>query len=94
MDKYFHGTTELKAIWPIPKEELSKKFPGYTGPVKRNDGYSVLVGADELGDLYPVTRIIYFKKNPSLHKCDGRCRSAKGPNCECSCRGVYHGAGG
>ena len=24
--------------------------------------------------------------------CDGRCRSATGPNCECSCNGEQHGA--
>jgi hypothetical protein len=26
------------------------------------------------------------------HKCDARCSSARGHNCECSCGGVNHGA--
>lgn len=40
----------------------------------------------------PVARIVAYKaKDPSLHKCDARCRNAKGPNCECSCRGKNHG---
>lgn len=28
--------------------------------------------------------------NPD-HKCDPRCTSARGPNCECSCGGANHG---
>lgn len=28
--------------------------------------------------------------NPD-HKCDARCSSARGPNCECACGGVNHG---
>ncbi len=41
----------------------------------------------------PVTRVIEYKSNPSLHKCDARCRHAKGNSCECSCGGQFHGAG-
>jgi hypothetical protein len=41
-----------------------------------------------------VTRIINYKKYPSLHKCDARCLHATGCNCECQCGGVNHGAGG
>lgn len=26
-------------------------------------------------------------------KCGGACRSAKGPQCDCRCRGEFHGAG-
>src|SRR6266550_1112477 len=26
------------------------------------------------------------------HKCDARCRGAKGPNCDCQCGGENHGA--
>jgi hypothetical protein len=29
----------------------------------------------------------------SVTKCGGACRSAKGPNCDCHCRGEFHGAG-
>ncbi len=38
-------------------------------------------------------RKIYRPRGAKDHKCDGRCLAAKGPNCECSCRGKNHGAG-
>ncbi len=38
-------------------------------------------------------RAIEFKRNPSMHKCDDRCVSAKGHKCECSCGGANHGKG-
>lgn len=46
------------------------------------------------GKTYEADRVIFRKSNPSNHKCDARCRHAKGGNCECSCGGKYHGAGG
>jgi hypothetical protein len=39
-----------------------------------------------------VTRAIEMKSNPSKHKCDARCTSAKGFRCECECGGKNHGA--
>jgi hypothetical protein len=41
--------------------------------------------------IEPVT----WKPRPdgSVSKCDGRCTGAKGPNCDCFCRGACHGAG-
>lgn len=29
---------------------------------------------------------------PRRVKCDERCRHAKGPDCNCKCGGLYHGA--
>ncbi len=40
------------------------------------------------------TRIIEYKRNPSLHKCDARCQNAKGRTCECACGGRFHGHAG
>lgn len=37
-------------------------------------------------------RVIFFQKNPSLHKCNAKCQAARGPNCECSCGGANHGS--
>lgn len=87
---YFNGTTEVKPYGVIRNAEFAAKFPGVRG--KRSDSFSMLVGRDAAGQLCPVTRVIEFKKNPSLHKCSDKCRSAKGASCECSCRGQFHGA--
>jgi hypothetical protein len=89
---HFSGTDELKYVWPIRNGEFDQKFPGIKG--KRLDSFSKLIGKTEDGRVLPVTRTIFYKANPSLHKCDARCRHAKGGNCECSCGGKYHGAGG
>lgn len=96
--KYFSGTEQLQAPFGLANEKFDALFPGVKG--KRNDSFTKLVGFPEgarwtfdgVGSK-PVTRVIDFKKNPSLHKCDARCRHAKGNNCECSCGGQFHGAG-
>ncbi len=89
--RYFSGTTPGNGLRPMKNAEFEKRFPGVQG--KRDDSFSKLVTFDEHGTPMPVTRVIDFKKNPSLHKCDARCRHAKGNNCECSCGGQFHGAG-
>lgn len=39
-----------------------------------------------------IARSIRYKvENPSRHKCNARCQSATGPNCECECGGKNHG---
>jgi hypothetical protein len=90
--KYFSGTQEVKNIRAMRNAEFAAQFPGQTA--RRYDGFSMMVASVE-GDsknLIPVTRTIFYKKNPSLHKCDARCTSAKGKNCECSCGGQFHGS--
>jgi hypothetical protein len=89
--KYFSGTQELRTIYPISNKQFSNAFPGIKG--RRSDGFSIFVGEPLDGDraTLPVTRIIEYKRNPSLHKCDARCQNAKGRTCECSCGGKYHG---
>jgi len=87
--KYFHGTTELGNIRWIRNESFAALFPGVKGI--RVDSFSKFAGyADNV--LLPVERVIEYKKNPTLHKCDARCRHAKGKSCECSCGGANHGA--
>lgn len=89
--RYFSGEREI--VWPIPmaNEKFNEMFPGKIA--KRYDGYSRLVGhpIDDKTVLLPIDRIIEYKRNPSLHKCDSRCQCAKGGQCECSCGGQYHG---
>jgi hypothetical protein len=96
--KYFSGTEQVQSPFGLDNKKFAAMFPGVTG--KRYDSFSKLVGFPS-GARWtisgegskPVTRVIDFKKNPSLHKCDSRCRSAAGNSCECSCGGQFHGAG-
>lgn len=90
--KYFSGTDELKNVHQIKREFAQRAWPRLL--VKRVGSYSSLVGHPLNGPdaIFPVTRIIEFKKNPSLHKCDARCTHAKGRRCECSCGGQFHGS--
>ena len=88
---YFSGTDALTAVSSISNSKFEALFPGVAGV--KSDGYSKRVGYDDAGNLRPMTRVIFRKSNPSNHKCDARCRHAKGGNCECSCGGKFHGAG-
>lgn len=90
--KYFSGLEELTGIHSIKNERFESLFPGIKG--KRYDSFYKWVGHNQTGPdhILPVTRIIEYKKNPSLHKCDARCTNAKGHVCECSCGGKNHGS--
>lgn len=89
---YYSGTQEIRYTQQMRNATFKACFPETKG--KRVDGYTYLVGINpDTLEIVPVTRVIFFKKHPSLHKCDARCRHAKGSNCECSCGGQFHGAG-
>lgn len=99
--KYFSGTEQVFDPTSMDNKAVIATFGSLVG--KKYDGYSRLVGFAKGTDsrdrmncvgAKPVTRVIQFKSNPSLHKCDSRCRHAKGGDCECSCGGQFHGAGG
>lgn len=45
------------------------------------------------GEQHQVARKIERPSMPSQHECDGRCMSARGFRCECSCGGKNHGRG-
>lgn len=90
--KYFSGTDQLVSIWPAPLAQFVS-LGGVKSRANYCDSFSRLIGRDASGALRPVTRRIFYKANPSLHKCDGRCLHAKGNNCECACGGQFHGAG-
>lgn len=56
--------------------------------------YAYYVGVCSNCSTYHVAeRIIERPANASNHVCNGRCMSATGKVCECSCRGKNHGAG-
>lgn len=92
--KYFSGDVELTAPFGLDNRKFANAFPGVKG--RKYDSFNRLVGTtiSDAPAVMPVDRVIFFKKNPSLHKCDHRCRHAKGGNCECSCGGKFHGTGG
>ena len=90
---YYSGTMALDGIHSLPVN----RFLVIGGKPSKHNFYNRserYVGHPASGPdaILPVTRIIFFKKNPSLHKCDARCLNATGQNCECSCGGANHGA--
>lgn len=90
---HFSGTTKLvSGFSTLDNKAFAAKFPGIKGV--RSDSFQMRVAKNEAGELMPITRVIFRKTNPSNHKCDARCRHAKGGNCECSCGGQFHGVGG
>jgi hypothetical protein len=98
--KYFAGTEQVFDVIPMNSKAYAAAFGDVSA--KRYDSYSKLVGfardthsCDRIKYVgaKPVTRVIEFKANPSLHKCGTKCRHAKGGTCECECGGKYHGAG-
>ena len=90
---YYSGDIELKGMHPLKNTHFRAAFGDIKG--RKYDSFSYFVGHPATGHdcIMPVTRYVYYKKNPSLHKCDGRCINAKGHNCECSCGGANHGIG-
>ena len=91
--KYFSGSTQLKGAYPIKRAAVRALFP--VGTIKKFDDFSLLVGTVtgkyDTQNFLPVTRIVRHDENGSGHKCDSRCRCAKGGDCECSCGGEFHG---
>jgi hypothetical protein len=90
--KYFSGKQEVKNAFHVKKENsagcVPLKLTGYSGNV-------VLAGypLEGQGGPLPITRVIFIKENPSMHKCGAKCRHAKGSSCDCECGGQFHGAG-
>jgi hypothetical protein len=91
--------TELAAPFGLDNKKFEALFPGIKGlrydSFHKRVGFPAGVRPTFNGEgSKPVARVIFFKKNPSLHKCDARCLNATGHNCECSCGGKNHGANG
>jgi hypothetical protein len=93
--KYFSdwngATIEVTGTYSMKNSEFALLFPGVKG--LRFDSFSKRVARAGL-TVVPLTRVIEYKKNPSLHQCNDRCLGAK-PNgcCECRCGGANHGKG-
>jgi len=89
--RYYNDDAEIS--WPDSMK--NEEFVATFGSVKslRFDSFRRLVGKTiGTSEVLPINRVVYFKTSqPSLHKCGGKCRSATGHNCECSCGGKFHG---
>jgi hypothetical protein len=73
-------------------KQVGRHFPDIVG---LRNASGILVGYDENGLSFPVTRRIEYKSYPSKHECDARCMFASGKvmKCECACGGRNHGKG-
>lgn len=96
--KYFSDmngeTIELVGLTQMSNEKFAQRFPSIKG--MRADGYTKWVAHPATGKdcLLPVTRMIDYKKQPSLHQCNAKCLNGKhNGTCECQCGGVNHGRG-
>lgn len=86
---YYSGETVINGVYPIP----NAKFLEIGGVYSRHnyyDGFRRMAG-EVNGAVVPVTRKVFFKSNPSMHKCGAKCLHAKGHDCECECGGKNHG---
>lgn len=91
---YDASNNELSYGGAMSPASYFESFTGLkAGRFIKGSGY--MWGYRSDGTRAPVARVVAFKNhNPSLHKCGPKCRNAKGPNCECSCKGEFHGIDG
>ena len=89
--KYFYEHDVLKGVYATRNEDFLA-MGGVMSKHNSYDSFNRMIGRDPAGVLRPVTRKVIYNANGSRHKCDSRCQSAKGHNCECSCGGKNHGA--
>ena len=85
----YNGTSPLVNVHSVKAEDCIKEF-GNDGREFKH-GYAN-VGYGPNGEYLPVTRVIFYKVNGRNHVCSSICRNARHGNCECSCKGVFHGA--
>ena len=85
-----HFSTAARLDEAIPERNV--RYAHFSGPSGRK--WSYLVGScPSCPMVHFAERLIERPALASNHKCGGRCRSAKGNVCECSCGGAQHGAG-
>lgn len=100
--KWFAGLQEVRGrdvLW-VTSDEFRKAFPseprGFNydfnqlTPIQSGRTYAI---ASVGGNARPITRRVVFTETNKPTKCGAMCRNAKGFLCDCSCKGVNHGAG-
>ena len=104
-DKYFATCQSVTVQLTRVQYGYASDFRGVTAMPARTVNYPSAYGGGQptvymyaIGNC-PTCNLPHFAErhiarpsNASNHKCGGKCRSARGPNCECSCGGVNHGA--
>lgn len=81
--------TEFKRAFPNEARGFSYDFMRLV-PVVDNRTYALgAIGSS----VRPITRRVIFVDTDKPTKCGAMCRNAKGPICDCSCKGENHGAG-
>jgi hypothetical protein len=79
---------EFKRAFPSEARGFSYDFMKLI-PVVDNRDYAVgSIGSS----VRPITRRVIFVDTDKPTKCGAMCRNAKGPMCDCSCKGENHGA--
>jgi hypothetical protein len=68
----------------------SDRFFGDVMASEMGSGYDVIVPC-ACGKFVRCKRV--YTKGACTAKCSGTCTHAKGPSCDCSCRGANHGSG-
>ena len=87
---YTGEPVELRSLTMISNKAFQETFAGVKG--RRCDSYTMWVGHDSNGVMLPVTRMITYKSQPSLHECNAKCMNGKcNGTCECRCGGKNHG---
>lgn len=94
--RYFSDTKDspvlLLAVFPMKNAEFASTFGAIRA--RKFDSFAKLVGRAKDGRILPVTRVIEFKANPSLHICNAKCMNGNcNGRCECRCGGANHGRG-
>jgi len=100
--KWFAGNAPVNSrnVETITGEQFKKAFPSEARAFSHDfmrltsvqDGRLYYIGA--IGSsVRPITRRVVFVETDRPTKCGAMCRNAKGPMCDCSCKGDNHGAG-
>ena len=88
--KHWTAHPAVKTDWWTLSESLAESHH-----CERFDALRPKFGQYANANLSRALVIKQITHNPagSLHRCSDKCRTAKGPSCECSCGGMNHGKG-
>jgi hypothetical protein len=102
--KYFAGVAEYNGtqVQSEPAKVYAEWFPDRSWGIAHGYGtkHIPIANAVRLGlrllvtkesNPRPIDRIVEFRKTANPTVCNAKCRSARGPLCDCSCGGQNHG---
>ena len=100
--KWFAGLREVdyNNTKRVTGKEFKELFPSESQGFSYDFNKMIPINDDRLyyiakvdGAMRPINRRVLFTETATPTKCGGLCRNAKGPSCDCSCKGVNHGSG-